>query len=125
MTIKIQTEETFIPIEIGELEFKFNTLDESIKKFDKNVLNFQKELENISLDSDQGDVLDEAKNILKKGFDLMLGKGAFNEIYAKSPSVLVLIKYFQGIVDGIEVKLREVNKLDSPHDKAKKYLRKK
>lgn len=123
MAIKIQTRKTEIPIEIGHLKFAFDVSDDSIQKFREQALEVEKEFHSISVDEDDEKALEQAKAVLKKGFDMMLGDGAFEQIYKLSPSIMLCMDYFVQVVQGIN---EEVHKLGigSPQDKRQKYLRK-
>ena len=83
MTIKIQTERTDIPVEIGDLKFSFDTSDESILEFRKRGEEVAEELKNIEIneDDEEDEIIKRAKEILQTGFEIMLGKGAFEKIY--------------------------------------------
>ncbi|TMZ64705.1 hypothetical protein EMG21_29245, partial [Klebsiella pneumoniae] len=80
MAIKIQTEKPEIPVEIGNLRFSFDVSDESIKKFRKEALEVQKEFHSITVSEDDDEALEQAKSVLKRGFELILGEGAFEKI---------------------------------------------
>jgi len=125
MAIRIQTERPEIPIEIGELRFSFDLSDESIKRFREDAKQVVEELQSISLADEKDEtVFERATEILRRGYDVMLGEGAFDKIYKLSPSLIVLMDYFRQIAEGIERELkgRGLNML--PKEKAKKYLRK-
>lgn len=125
MSIKIQTEKPEIPIEIGHLKFVFDVTDESIKEFRKNAANVQKELETMNVDENDDKALEQTKNVLLKGYTLMLGEGSFEKIYELSPSVVICMRYFAQIVEGIEQKLNDMGLSESQRERAQKYLAKK
>lgn len=125
MAIKIQTKKTEIPIEIGELKFAFDVSDESIQNFREEALRIQKEFHEIGPDVDDEKALEQAKAVLKKGFDMMLGEGAFEKIYKLSPSVVICAQYFSQLVQGIEVELQNMGFSESQQEIAQKYIRKK
>jgi len=116
MAIKIQTEKPVIPIELGELKFEFELTDENIKRFYDTQDEIRKEFEEMN-----GDDLESTKEIVKKAFDYILGDGAFDKIYEVSPSIIIVVKYFQQIVEGLEVELLERAE-NTVQQKAKKYL---
>lgn len=123
MAIKIQTKKPEIPVEIGDLKFVFDVSDESIKNFREKAKNAIEAIEKIEVDEkDENKALDSIKDILRQGFDFMLGDGAFEKIYELSPSVLCCMQYFQQVVDGIEEELRAMGFVESQAEKAKKYL---
>ena len=120
MAIKIEKKQTEIPIEIGDLKFAFDVTDESIKNFRENAIKIQMELEGLENKEDEN--LELSKDILRKGFDLMLGEGAFEKIYQMTPSIPYLLNYFIQLVDGLT---EEINDIGAIQERANKYLRKK
>lgn len=130
MAIKIQTKQTGIPVEFGELNFVFDTSDESIKHFNKEIEVIQKKLEKIDTskedtEEDVDRMFDEAKDYLGEGFNLMLGKGAFDKIYEQTPSVLNLIEPFVELAEGIKEELSALGVVESQKELGNKYLAKK
>src|SRR5690625_795051 len=101
MAIRINTEKPHIPVEFGDLTFKFDISDDSIKKYRENSLKIQKELENMKIDENDDKAIDEIRKVLKKGYDLMLGEGTFDKVYKVVPSVVMLMGYFEQIATGI------------------------
>lgn len=124
MAIRIQTEKPVIPIELGDLKFEFDVSDESVKKFREDATKVQKELTNITVE-DEDKALELTKGVLKRGYDLILGEGAFEKVYNLSPSVLITMKYLEQIVEGIAAELKALGFEPSAQEKAKKYLAKK
>lgn len=122
-TIKIQLETAAIPVEIGKLKFEFNTSDESIVAFRKTASTFRDELLNV--EASEGDEFEIAKDILRKGFDLMLGEGAFEKIYKQTPSVVSLTKYFVQLTQSITEQLNQMGLSESQQQKAQKYIQSK
>ena len=125
MAIKIQTEKPEIPVEIGNLRFSFDLSDESIKKFRKEALEVQKEFHSITVSEDDEEALEQAKSVLKRGFELILGEGSFEKIYDMSPSVMTCMNYFVQLEEGIEQELKERGISQDQVEKAKKYIRNK
>ena len=100
MAIKIQTEEPVIPIEIGELRFEFKLTDDNIQRLYDAHDDVKKEFENINI----------------------LGEGAFDKIYKISPSIIIVVKYFWQITEGLEGEiLKKAGK--TAQKKVEKYLR--
>lgn len=124
MAIKIQTKKPEIPIEIGDLKFSFDVTDESIKKFREKAVEIQKEFHSIGKTDDDNVALEKVKDVLKRGFDLMLGKGTFEKIYDLSPSIMICMDYFVQIVEGIEQELQNRRYTDTPKENVEKYLKK-
>ncbi|MER2172172.1 MAG: hypothetical protein ABS938_16265 [Psychrobacillus psychrodurans] len=120
-TIKIQLETPAIPVEIGKLKFEFNTSDESILAFRQTATTFRDELENVEVAD--GDEFEKAKDILRKGFDLMLGDGAFEKIYKQTPSVMTVTKYFVVLTQSITEQLNKMGLSETQQQKAQKYVK--
>lgn len=125
MAIKIQTEKTSIPIELGDLEFEFDVTDESIVKFRKDAENIQKELLDIEVNEDDDKALEQTKDVLRRGYELMLGKGSFEKVYKLSPSVMICMRYLEQIVEGIRTELEKMGFSETQKEKAQKYIQKK
>lgn len=122
MAIIIQTEKPVIPIHLGDLNFEFSVSDESVKKFRSDAAKIQKELESVNVSDDDEKALEQAKDVLRRGFDLMLGNGAFEKIYDLSPSIVICIKYLAQIGEAIAGELEKMGFTESQQEKAKKYL---
>ena len=119
--IKIQLETPAIPVEIGKLKFEFNTSDESIQAFRDNAYLIKDEIEIAG--TTEGDEFEEAKDILQKGFDLMLGEGAFEKIYKQTPSVMSVTKYFVQLTQSITQELNKMGLSETQQQKAQKYVK--
>lgn len=122
MAIKIQTQETSIPVEFGNLNFAFDVSDASIEKFRTNALQVKEELEKISVENlPENELISRAKDVLRKGYDMTLGEGAFEKIYEQTPSILVLMGCFTDLYDSLDP---EINRImgTSTQQKAEKYL---
>lgn len=122
-TIKIQLETPAIPVEIGKLKFEFDTSDESILAFRQTATTFGDELENVEVA--EGKEFEQAKEILRKGFDLILGKGSFEKIYEQTPSVMSVIKYFVQLTQSITEQLNKMGLTETQQEKAQKYVKSK
>lgn len=125
MAITIQTQKPEIPVEIGDLKFSFDVSDESIKKIREEAIKVQKELENLAISDNEDKALEQAKEVLKRGFEVMLGKDSFEKIYEISPSVIVCMDYFIQLAGGIEEELRNMGFSKSQQELAKKYIQSK
>ncbi len=121
--IKIQTEKPSIPIEFGKLKFEFDISDESVQKFYGGVERIQEEL--TALDVVEGKEFESMKEALKKGYDFMLGDGAFDKIYEQTPSAIKLLEYFQLLSESIAEKLQGMGLTESQKTKVEKYLQNK
>lgn len=125
MAIKIQTQDAFIPVEIGDITLKFDISDESIKNFRKNATNAQRELNEITINDDDEKALEQCKDVLERGFTMMFDETAFQKIYDISPSVVIVMQYFEQITEGISKELKKRGLTESTKSKANKYLNKK
>ena len=125
MTIKIQTKKTVIPVEIGKLNFEFDVSDDSVVEFRKNAKQLYKELDGLGEVKEEEKALELSKETLQKGFDLILGEGAFKKIYEQTPSVIFLLDYIAELSQGIEKELRGLGFSDTKEEKKKKYLKNK
>lgn len=125
MAIKIQEQKPEIPVEIGKLNFKFIVTDESVSEFRKNGVKIQQELEALEIDEKDESNLELMKDVLRRGFDLMLGEGAFEKIYEMTPSVFYLLNYFTQLSNGIGEELQKIGAFESQQEKVQKYLGKK
>lgn len=118
--IKIQTQETHIPIEFGKLKFKFDTSDESIQSFYKEGEKTKKEME--ALEITEGEEIETLKEVLRKGYDTFLGDGAFEKIYKQTPSIIQLTNLFIQLSESISEKIDEMGLTESQQTKVDKYL---
>lgn len=116
MAIKIQTRQTGIPVFIGDLQFNFDTSDESIEALLGNHQKVVDEISNIKEGDDEG-----AKKALKKGFDLLLGDGAFKKIYNQTPSTIECTRQLFELLQGITQEFSSLNGM-TQQEKAQKYL---
>lgn len=125
--IKIQERKPEIPVEIGPLKFSFSVTDESVLNFRKNALPVLQELESMVLDeNDEEKALEQAKEMLQKGFDVTLGDGSFEKIYELTPSVRYLADYFVQLWIGLDKEINNMGAFDQAIDnRAKKYTKKK
>lgn len=119
MAIKIQTKTTQIPIELGDLTLHFDMSDKGIEKLFKAGETFEKEIAKIEKDD-----VDSLKEMLKKVYDLFLGKGSFEKVYEVSPSIVILTNYFWQIHEGL---IEEIEKRSgqTKTQKVEKYLQNK
>lgn len=123
--IRIEEKRPEIDIEIGKLKFKFAVTDDSVREFLKSGEALRDELEALDDVDDSEESLQLKKDVLKKGFDLMLGNGAFEQIYEMTPSVIYLMDYFVQLSHGLGDELKKLGAYDFLDEKANKYTRKK
>lgn len=121
MAIKIEEKSTEIPVVIGDLEFVFSDTDENRANVRKELFALKEEMENI----DDDDEIQNAKDIVKRAYDVILGEGAFDKLYKKTPSVDRLVNYLFQIIEGLEKEVGDILNFKSQSEKAKKYIGKK
>ena len=123
MAIKIQTKQTFIPIEIGdELTLKFDLSDEAMLNLKKKVTDVQKSFAEVDENDSDEEAIEKVKNIIRAAFDEIFGEGTFDKVYAISPSTLIVAEYFMQIAQGLQEEMRDRGFITSPQDKVEKYL---
>lgn len=127
MAIRIEEQKPEIPVEIGELKFSFKVTDEAVLGFRKNGLAIADELKNLQIKPDEEDetALEKVKEVLRKGFDTILGEGAFEKIYGMTPSVFLLMRYFEQLATGLADELKNMGALEVLNQRAENYLQKK
>ena len=127
MAIRIEEKKAEIPVEIGELKFSFKVTDDAVLDFRKNSLAVMEELKGLQIKSDEEDetILEKVKEVLQKGFDTFLGEGAFEKIYDMTPSVFLLMRYFEQLAAGLAEELKNMGALEVLNQRAENYLRKK
>lgn len=117
MAIKIETRKIGIPVQIGELEFTFDTSDSAIESLAKKHEIIVEKIGAIKSGDDDG-----AKNVLREGFDLLLGAGAFDKIYSQTPSAIECIKYLYALLEGITNELKMINPINTQQARVEQYL---
>lgn len=125
MVIKIQTEETVIPVEIGNLTFGFNISDDAVSTFQNGVdkvLEKFKKLEKEISEENGSEVIDLVKQVLTEGFDFMLGEGTFEKLYKQTPSVIKLTNVFKQLSDSLKEELESAGIEESQKELGQKYL---
>lgn len=128
MAIKIQTEETVIPVEIGKLTFGFNISDDAVSTFQNGVdkvLEKFKKLEEEITEENGSEVIGLVKQVLTEGFDFMLGEGTFEKLYEQTPSVIKLTSVFKQLSDSLKEELESAGIEESQKELGQKYLAKK
>lgn len=123
MAIKIQTKQTFIPIEIGdELTLKFDLSDEAMLNLEKKVTDVQKSFAKVDENDSDEEAIEKVKNIIRSAFDEIFGEGTFDKVYAISPSTLIVAEYFMQIAQGLQEEMKERGFITTSQDKVEKYL---
>lgn len=122
MAIRIEEQKPEIPVEIGELKFTFKVTDEAVLNFRKESLRLREELEKIQAAEDDEANIEKVRELLRQGFDAFLGEGAFEKIYERSPSIMIVSRYFTQLVLGISDEIERMGADKALEKRAKKYL---
>lgn len=125
MSIRIQTQDTFIPVELGDLTLKFDISDESLINLRRKMEDVQNVAKNIKETSNDEEVIEQVKSIIGKAYDEVFGKGTYDKVYEVSPSVFITTQYFMEIAQGLNKEMENRGFTVSTHEKAKQYLAKK
>lgn len=123
MAIRIEEQKLEIPVEIGELKFSFKVTDEAVLGFRKNALEVAEKLNSIERKGGEEESLKVAQDALRHGFDAILGEGAYNKLYEMTPSVVLLMRYFEQLVAGLSDELKALGFSNALDKRAKKYLK--
>lgn len=103
--LNINIERTGFPIKISGVEFFFDASVEGIELYEQN---YQKAIDYINGLEGTGNTVSDRKLVLAKSYDILLGEGAFDQLYKKTPDVVALQNAFFTIVEGIASKVLEV-----------------
>ncbi|KYG28179.1 DUF6673 family protein [Alkalihalobacillus trypoxylicola] len=123
MAIKINTQKTEIPVQLGELTFTIDASDESMNKLNKTYKQFKEEAQSMQSKENYEEDLEQSRKMLKGAYDALLGKGSFEEVYNQTPSLLLLADYFVQICESLDEEFKKMGIKKSQADKAKKYLK--
>lgn len=126
--IRIQTEEVFIPVEIGEVELEFKADDDSlnlimdaVEKFNEKGDKLDKKIKDEELDYKEE--FEVTKDFARESIDYLLGEGAFDKMYEQTPSLKLVIKYFLEIAESLKVELEAQGIDTDQNEKMKKYIK--
>lgn len=126
--IRIQTEETVIPVIIGEVELEFKADDDSlnlimdaVEKFNEKGDKLDKKIKDEELDYKEE--FEVTKDFARESIDYLLGEGAFDKMYEQTPSLKLVIKYFLEIAESLKVELEAQGIDTDQNEKMKKYIK--
>lgn len=140
MVLKIQVENSNIPVEFGEVNLSFSTSEENVQRLFELTKGKNEELESLRKQREQiefnkeeitqeqfKEAVDNAKRTLNILYDSLFGEGTFDGLYAVYPSVVTLSDGFAQIMDNLPIAIEEKNKRleKKQNDKLKKYRTKK
>lgn len=120
--IKIQTQQSYIPIFLGDLELRFDISDESIKNLRTELIAVKDRVEKTQISEKGEKALEQLKEVLTNGFDTVFGEGTFDKVYEISPSIFIVVDYFKQIFDAVFKELENRGLTASTQEKAQKYL---
>jgi len=132
MTVVIKQKVTVIPIEFEGLDgntkhkFEFNATDEVISNFDDFIKESNNELKKIDKNSEKLSEEQQAAEtikLIKNAIDKTCGVGAFDELYAESPSQIIMVGYFYSIIEGLKEEISNLGLNSSQKKQAEKYLK--
>lgn len=126
-----------IPITINGLDFSFDTKEENLVRFfdienyianqiDELGIN-SKELEGLSDEDTYTHIIEHKKNELAIYFEIVLGEGSFDKLYALDLGVAKLEELVMDLSDQIaeQLKRKHKNQMKKEETLRKKYLKKK
>lgn len=131
--IEIKLERTGFPVKIGGHEFFYSTSSESAKRYveleqtvNERIKELQKSIVDTAIIDGQtvdvdsfGKAIDYAKEGVKLNYDLLLGEGTFDTLYADFPDVEALSRALIEVRANIELKLEEIEAKRMAVNKAK------
>lgn len=87
--INIDVKRKFIPIQIGSNEFEFDLSDDAILKLRETYNKVVSGVEKVKLDDSltEKQRIETTKKMQKQAIDFLLGRGAFEKIYAEVGSI--------------------------------------
>src|SRR5699024_7448878 len=107
MAINIKTKQTYIPVQLGDLELKYDLSDDAIARVRKVSKELIQEIENIDEDKlSEEETMIEIKGLLKEAYDILFGEGTFEKVYEMSPSTLIVQEYLVQIAEGVTEELK-------------------
>lgn len=104
--INIDVNRTGFPVTLAGIEFFFDCSTEHIEKYESKYV----EVENKLKELDETDSIESQKEALQLGYDVMLGEGAFNQLYERVPDLLAWVNAFFDLSSGIGKNVEEFKK---------------
>jgi len=112
------------PIEIKEnvIEIPFRDKDGKIieilyfRKSDDNIKKFmdaKDEISELRLKIDNTNDLEDAREMVKKAYEAILGEGSFDKVYAINPATTIMVGYLAQITEGILMEIFDDMKMDA------------
>ena len=105
MVVKFELFSAKIPIEIGNMKFELDVSDE---KYDAFTIVFNKYLDELTeLTVQESEDLNIIKEKQRLVFTTLLGEGAFDAIYAMSPSIVSTTRVLNDVVNYMEQEVKK------------------
>lgn len=103
--LNIDIERTGFPIAIAGLEFFFDSSVEGINKYQENYLEALEMVESLEIEEDATDavILNQRVEVYRQSYDMILGQGAFDQIYLRVGDIIALEKAFFKLIKGIDM----------------------
>jgi len=125
LAIKIQTQQTHIPIELGDLKLKFDISDDSLIDLRKKIEEVQNIAQDIDTEGSDSEVMDRVKGVMRRAYDDLFGEGTFDKVYEVTPSILVTTQYFLDMAQGLGEEMEKRGFTSTSQEKLEKYLQNK
>jgi hypothetical protein len=127
MVRKIEIKKSYEEVEIGNKVYRVDLGDDKVKEYQDFFNDYQKEAEKLEKTdvtklspSEQDEYREQSKELTKRTFDVILGPGAFEEIYELTGrSSIVMFDIISQVMDIINERSNEFK------EKAKEYYTKK
>lgn len=118
--IKIDVERKFIPIQIGSNEFEFDLSDDAILKLQETYKKVVNNVEKVKLDDSLSEKqrIETTKKMQKEAVDFLLGRGAFDKIYAEVGSISSITDVLMELNEQLPKEIENV----IASEKTKKYV---
>lgn len=122
--IKIGVQRPEIDFEIGEkFNYTYIYTDESMRKIEEGRTKILEKVQGYEATDDDLSSMDDLKELLTEGFDLLFGEGTFDELYEEYGSSITLGNVFVDTYLAVENEIEERGLDTSKKLKSEKYKR--
>lgn len=127
MAIKIQVQQAFEEVSIGEKEYRIDLSDKKLESYAEFFKKYQKEAEELAKieiekadEEQQAEYKEQSRQLIKGMVDFLLNEGAFDEVYeVAGRSTLVMFDIINQLMEVVNKRQNGLN------EKAKEYYTKK
>lgn len=105
MAFKIELQSTILPVQINDQTFQVDASDAQLRRFSEQYKLLLKEAEQMKtglLENEDG-----YRKFVETSMDTLLGAGAFEQLYATCPSVIILFNALNQVADHLMKNLLE------------------